>query len=41
MTVTAAAPEVRAAAASDAHPDILSVVYDEQQIAEAVRDIGR
>lgn len=41
MTVTTAALAARAAAASDAHPDILSVVYDEQQIAAAVRDLGR
>ena len=41
MTITAAAQPVRAAAASDAHPDILSVVYDEQQLAEAVTTLGR
>jgi hypoxanthine phosphoribosyltransferase len=27
--------------AADAHPDILSVVYDEQQLAESVSELGR
>lgn len=41
MTVSAALPDARTTAASDAHPDILSVVYDEQQIAGAVVGLGR
>lgn len=41
MTVSAALPDARATAASDAHPDILTVVYDEQQIADAVVSLGR
>ena len=27
--------------AADAHPDILSVVYDKQQLAESVTQLGR
>jgi hypothetical protein len=27
--------------AADAHPDILSVLYDEQQLAESVSELGR
>jgi hypothetical protein len=27
--------------AADAHPDILSIVYDEQQLAESVSELGR
>ena len=40
---SAAAPQacMVSTTAADAHPDILSVVYDEQQLAESVTQLGR